>query len=605
MPHPIDSAALQEILIVLGAVVIVIPLFHRLKFSPVLGFLLIGMVLGPTGLGALIRMIPGLDWVVITDRERIGIVAEFGVILLLFMIGLELSFERLMTMRKLVFGLGPLQVVLSAAAIATAAILLGESNTAAIVIGLALALSSTAVIVQVLSEENRLMSTTGRTTFAVLIFQDIAVVPILFGVAMLAGQAAGGLGGFALALGQAAIAVGLVIAAGRLVLRPLFRTVARSRSPELFMAACLLVLLGAATLTASAGLSMAMGALLAGLLLAETEYRRQIEVMLEPFKGLLLGVFLISTGMTIDVSRIAAAPALIVGLSVGLIVMKAAIGWAAVRLFGVSRRTAAQTALLLAPGGEFSLVVMASAAALGVVSGASVDIVVIVAALTMVCTPFLSSIGRALGERLTPKAQIDPALLAPADLGETANVVIAGYGRVGRVVADMLSRHGVSYLAYDADADVVARAREAGIPVYYGDMTRPDFLEHCGLGNARALVVTVDTGADVIVAAARKAHASLLIVARARDARHAARLYSKGATDAVPETIEASLLLSEALLVDIGVPMGPVIASIHDKRAEFRAEIQTLAPGAAIQSPPRQLLREYKRARRAPAEDAG
>jgi CPA2 family monovalent cation:H+ antiporter-2 len=275
-----------------------------------------------------------------------------------------------------------------------------------------------------------------------------------------------------------------------------------------------------------------------------------------------------------------------------------------VRLFGVPRRIAAQTALLLAPGGEFSLVVMASAAALGIVSGATVDIVVIVAALTMVCTPLLSTGGLALGERFTPKGQIDPQLLAPADVSEAPNVVIAGYGRVGRVVADMLRRHNVSYIAYDADADEVARAREAGAPVYFGDMTRPDFLERCGLGNARALVVTVDTGADGIVQAARKAHEKLLIVARARDARHAARLYSKGATDAVPETIEASLLLSEALLVDIGIPMGPVIASVHDKRAEFRAEIQTLAPGAEIQSPPRQLLRDYKKARRA-AEDAG
>ena len=594
MPHQFDSGFLQEILIVLGAVTIIIPIFHRLKVSPVFGFLLIGMVLGPTGLGALIRMIPGLDWIVITDRERIGVVAEFGIILLLFMIGLELSFERLMTMRKLVFGLGPLQVALSAAAIASAAAALGQGRIEAIVIGLALALSSTAIIVQVLSEEKRLMSATGRMTFAVLVFQDIAVVPILFAVAMLAGRHGGGLGGFAISLGQAAIAVGLVIAAGRLVLRPLFRMTARAKSPELFMAACLLVLLGAATATAAAGLSMAMGALLAGLLLAETEYRRQIEVMLEPFKGLLLGIFLISMGMTIDLDRIAAAPLLIFGLSLALIVVKAALVWAAARLFGVPRRIAAQSALLLAPGGEFSFVVMASAASLGVVSGASVDIVLIVTALTMASIPLLSWAGRAIPRTVASRVEIDPALVAPPSAVETPKVIIAGFGRVGRVVADMLGRHKVDFIAYDADADVVARARAAGAPVYYGDMTRPDFLEHSGVDNARALVVTVETSAaEGIVAAARAAHADMLIVARARDARHAARLYAKGATDAVPETVESSLLLSEALLVDIGVPMGPVIASIHDRRAEFRTEIQALAPNAEVRQPPRRLLREH------------
>ncbi|MEJ0061398.1 MAG: cation:proton antiporter [Terricaulis sp.] len=314
MGEHLNLIVFQEILIVLGAVSIVIPLFHRLKVSPVLGFLLIGMVLGPTAIGAVIREIPGLDWVVLSDAERIGTIAEFGVVFLMFMIGLELSFERLMLMRRLVFGLAPLQTILCAIAIAGVALLLNQSIDDAIVIGLALALSSTAVIIQVLSEENRLTTTVGRTSFAILLFQDIAVVPILFAVAIMGGANEGeGLGAFALALGQAALAVIVIIAAGRLLLRPLFRSVARTNSPELFMAACLLVLLGAAAATAAAGLSMAMGALLAGLLLAETEYRRQIEVLIEPFKGLLLGVFLISMGMTLNLNAIAAAPLLIAG----------------------------------------------------------------------------------------------------------------------------------------------------------------------------------------------------------------------------------------------------------------------------------------------------
>jgi CPA2 family monovalent cation:H+ antiporter-2 len=269
--------------------------------------------------------------------------------------------------------------------------------------------------------------------------------------------------------------------------------------------------------------------------------------------------------------------------------------WASARLFGVPGRAALKAGLILAPGGEFSFVVMAAAAALGVVSRASVDIVLIVTALTMAAIPSLSWAGRALDRRLAPKEEADRSLIAPEDVGETPRVIIAGYGRVGRVVADMLARHGVDFIAYDSDADAVARARAEGAPVYFGDMTRPDFLERCGIATARALVVTVESaaGAEVMVAAARQARSDLLIVARARDARHAARLYAKGANDAVPETVEASLVLSEALLVDIGVPMGPVIASIHDRRAQFRAEIQALAPNAEIRTPRRRLLREH------------
>ena len=595
--HHLDLTQFQEILIVLGAVSIVIPLFHRLRVSPVLGFLLIGMVLGPTALGALLRQLPGLDWLVLSDPERIGVVAEFGVVFLMFMIGLELSFERLMLMRRLVFGLGPLATISCALAIAAVAMMLGQSRIDAIVIGLALALSSTAVVIQVLAEEKRLTTTTGRTAFSILLFQDIAVVPILFAVAMLGGAARGeaeGLGAFAIALGQAALAVAVIIAVGRLLLRPLFRSVARTNSPELFMAACLLVLLGGAVATAAAGLSMAMGALLAGLLLAETEYRRQIEVLIEPFKGLLLGVFLISMGMTLNLSAIAAQPLLILGLSLGLVVMKAVVTFWAGRLFKVPFRSAFQSSLLLGPGGEFSFVVLGAATAVGLIGGAAGEIALIIAALTMAATPLLSTLGKAWARRIDPPKPVDPALAPPADLEDAPGVIIVGFGRVGQVVAGMLKVHGVEYLAVDSNVDVVVKARSAGHRIYYGDAIQSAFLLNCGLEKARALVVTMDSarGAEEVVAAARAAREDLLIVSRARDARHAGKLYAKGATDAVPETVEASLLLSEALLVDIGVPMGPVIASIHDRRAEFRAEIQQLAPEAYVRPMRRRLRRE-------------
>lgn len=583
-------------MIVLGAVSIVIPLFYRLKLSPVLGFLLIGLVLGPTAIGALVRQVPGLDWLVISDRARVGTVAEFGVVFLMFMIGLELSLERLLLMRRLVFGLGPLQTILSAAALMGVAIMLNQSIPDAVVIGLALALSSTAVVIQVLSEENRLTTNTGRTAFAILLFQDIAVVPILFAVAIMGGGGSGdNLGAFALALGQAALAIVVIIAAGRLLLRPLFRSVARTTSPELFMAACLLVLLGTAVATAGAGLSMAMGGLLAGLLLAETEYRRQIEVLIEPFKGLLLGVFLISMGMTLNLNAVAAAPLLIVGLSLGLILIKTLITYVFARIFGVSQRAAVQSGLILGGGGEFSFVVLSAAAALGMIEGSAGEIVLIVAAITMAATPVLSTLGKFLARKLDPKAAVDPSLYAPTDIAEGARVIIVGFGRVGQVVAGMLKTHNVEYIALDTDVDVVSEARAKGEPVYFGEATNPLMLNNVGLADAKALVVTMDSAskAEEVVRAAREARADLLIVSRARDAHHAGRLYARGATDAVPETVEASLLLSETLLVDIGIPMGHVLASIHERRAQFRGEIQALAPEATVRSARRRLLREH------------
>jgi CPA2 family monovalent cation:H+ antiporter-2 len=336
---------------------------------------------------------------------------------------------------------------------------------------------------------------------------------------------------------------------------------------------------------------------LAGLLLAETEYRRQIEVLIEPFKGLLLGVFLISMGMTIDLGVIFEAPIVILGLSLALIAIKTAIVFGLTRWFGASPRISIQTALLAAPGGEFSFVILTGAAALGVLSERAADLALIAAGLTMASIPLMSLAGRAIGRRMAPAQVVDPALLAPTGLAETPRVIIAGYGRVGEVAADLLRKHKVEFLAIDGNPDVVFAARKKGAPVYYGDATNKELLRRCGLATARALVATMDAPVAVeeVVAAARAEREDLVIVARARDARHAASLYAKGASDAVPETVEASLLLAETLLVDIGVPTGPVIASVHDRRAEFRAEIQKLAPDAEVRAPPRRLISERRK----------
>lgn len=566
--HGIPDGA-REMLLFLGTAGIAVPLFGRLRVSPVLGFLIAGVALGPYGLGALARAVPALEVLSITETRRLDGIAELGVVFLLFMVGLELSFERLSRMRRLVFGFGALQLAGSAALIAVPAALLGLSPAAAIVLGLALALSSTAVTVPVLAERKHLNSSAGRTVFSVLLFQDLAVAPLLFTVSALSTPREGGLGlELLVTLGPAVLALGLIVLLGRLVLRPLFHVVAATRSTESFMAACLLVVIGTGAVAVAGGLSMSLGAFLAGLLLAETEFRREIEVTIEPFKGLLLGLFFVSIGVELDLSAILASPGLILALCLGVVSAKALLVYGLARAFRLPRGVSGEVALLLGPSGEFGFVLVGQAAAANLLPGDVAHLTVVAVTLAMMAIPLLARMGERLGRR--PGALPVPAEPPPDD-GE-ARVIIVGYGRVGRLVGEMLARHGLDFIAVDGDPRLVRRERDAGTPVFYGDARRHEFLEKCGLGVARGLVVTLNEPrvAEEVVAAARAERADLTIVARARDAEQARRLYDLGATDAVPETIEASLQLSEAALIDMGVAAGFVIASIHEKRDEFR-----------------------------------
>jgi CPA2 family monovalent cation:H+ antiporter-2 len=582
---PLDITLYKDALVVLGAAGVVIPLFHRLRVSSVLGFMLVGVVVGPFGLGSLVSRLPWLSAITIPDSDSIEPIARLGVVLLLFMIGLELSFERLWVMRRLVFGLGTLQVTLCAAALAAAANLTGYNPATAIVIGLALAMSSTAVVIQVLSEEKQLNTPAGRSSFAILLCQDLAVVPILFALGA-SNQTA--VLGFAIL--QALLAVAAIVALGRLVLRPLFRSVARTRSAELFVAACLLVVIATGLATSAAGLSMALGALIGGLLLAGTEYRRQVEVTIEPFKGLFVGVFLISIGMSLDIRTLLAHPALVFGATAGMVLLKILIIAPLSRVFGVGWGHALRTAMLLGPGGEFGFVIVSVAIGANMLAPETASTILFVTALTMATIPLLSTMGNWLAPRLASK-KVPEQLEIPHSL---PRVIIAGFGRVGQTVAAMLDVHKVAYVAIDRDPDRVSRLRAQGKPVYFGDMTQLELLRRLHLDIARALVVTLDDtqAADTLVAGARAERPDLLIVARARDAGHAAHLYRAGASDAVPETIEASLQLSEAVLVDMGIAMGPVIASIHEKRAELQAAIKAMAPDAAVRTLGRRRLRD-------------
>jgi monovalent cation:H+ antiporter-2, CPA2 family len=578
MAAPLDIAAYSDVVVVLATAAVAIPLLQRLRINPVLGYLLTGVVLGPHLLGSLVKAYPALFWVTVDDPARLTALAELGVVFLLFIIGLELSPQRLWTMRRLVFGLGSLQIVLCGLAIAGVALMLGQSPEAATLIGFSLALSSTAIVIEMLSAQNRLAASTGRASFAILLMQDLAVIPLLLLVPILGtGGEASILRGIAMAIGQALLAIVVVGGLGYAVLRPLFRLVASNESQDLFVAAVLLVAVGSGMLTALAGASMALGAFVAGLLLAETEYRKAIETTIEPIKGLLLGVFFFSVGASLDLSVVAASPHIVLAGVGALILLKGALIALLTRLFGFSWTVAARTGAILGPGGEFALIVLGLALTAGILDQKTNALLLAITSLSMALIPLLD----AFAQRAFPIAPMkltDPALLAaPQDVAPSA--IVVGYGRVGGLVSDMLTVHGVPHLITEKRPDLVGEGRTSGKTIYFGDATLPHFLERCGLKQAKAVIITIHDWAatDEIVAAIRSASATVTIVARARDAEHAKHLYETGVTDAVPETIEASLQLSEAALVDLGIPAGPVIASIHEKRDEFRAALQTAA----------------------------
>jgi monovalent cation:H+ antiporter-2, CPA2 family len=572
----------------------VIPLFHRLRLSPVLGFMLVGVAVGPYGLATLADQLPLLGSITLSRPESIEPIAELGISMLMFMIGLEMSLERLRVMRRLVFGLGLLQFVLCAAAIAAIAYALGAPPPVAAVVGTALSMSSTAVVIQVLSHEKRLGGPIGRACLGVLLFQDIAAVPVLF-VISVAGVGESTRGDVFWTIGQAVVVVLGLIVAGRLVLRPLFRSVARTGSPELFVAACLLVIIATGLATAMVDLPMELGSLIAGLLLAETEFRRQIEVTIEPFKGLLLGVFLISVGMSLNLANVVADAPHLLTAGVALVAIKLAIIGGLAYAFGLRWLTGLQAGLLLGPGGEFGFVILVLARSEHLIGADMARFPLVLVAVTMACIPLLSSLGRQVARRAPSPQAVDNAALAAVPDDATPRVIVAGFGRVGETVASMLDVHRVAYIAVDSDPDRVASQRKLRRPVYWGDITQTELLHRLHIDTARALVVTMSDHAasDRLVAAARAERDDLLIVVRARDARHAAHLYAIGATDAVPETIEASLQLSEAVLVDLGVPMGPVIATIHERRAELQAQIRAMTPpDVAVRPLGRRRLRD-------------
>lgn len=541
------SAYLYDIVFLLLAAVVLVPLFQAMRLGAVPGFLVAGILVGPGGFGLIDKV------------EEIVHLAEIGVVLLLFVIGIELKPSRLWLMRRMVFGLGSIQVILTGAILAAIAyFLFGLSMQTAVLLGTALALSSTAMVLQILSEQRALMTTYGRGSFAVLLMQDLAVVPLLALVPLLANSAAGGevgLGGNVLiALLESVAIVGLVVVTGRYLLHPVLHRVAQTGNPEIFTATAVLIVLGAALTSDHAGLSMAMGAFLAGLLISESAFRHQVIAEIEPFRGLLLGLFFMSMGLLFDFEPLLQHPLEMLALVVSLLALKITILLPLARLFGLKTRQALAIALLLAQSGEFALVAFALARQAGLLDADLFQKLLPIVLLSMLMTPFLAMAARHIagyGHRTGSDENAAQENATP----ENAQVVIAGYGRVGRRVGEILTRAGQPFVAVDSDSALVSRERKLGNPVYYGNVTQVGLLRSLGAGGANIIVVTLNDpeATTRLVSTLKEQYPGVAILARGHNLEICQDLVRMGSAGVVSENVEASLELSRMVMELMGV----------------------------------------------------
>nr|WP_307732236.1 cation:proton antiporter [Massilia aurea] len=552
---------------------ILIPTLQRLRINQVLGFLAVGALLGPFGLGALALHTPWLSFLTFPAGPGISMLAEIGVLFLMFMIGLELSAARLWSMRRWVFGAGTAQVAASATLIGAALYLYGLPGQAAVILGLVLSLSSTAVVMQLMNQQHSTGTRLGQAAFAVLMLQDLAVVPILILIGALAKGAGDGNDALLLAaitLAKAAGAIAVIYLVGGRVVHPLFRAFARQRQPDVFMALVLLATFGIAALSAAAGLSMALGALIAGLLLAETEFKHEVELMVEPFKGLLMGLFFMTVGMTIDTGQILDAPLWLATFVLGLVLIKGIVVALLFRIGGLPWGRAVEGGLLLGQGGEFAFIVIGYAATSGVLDPALGARVMLAVGLSLFITPLLARLGTAIGDQLETRgdqlaAQHDHAALSAV----RGQVIIAGFGRVGQQLGKLLTAQKIPFVAFETDARLVAQLRADGWPVWFGNAARPELLRRVHADEAPAIVLTMDQPLAALQAVhgIRREFPHVALFARSRDEKHARDLRLAGASVVVPETLEASLQLSSFVLGAMGLEERTIDAIVDRERA--------------------------------------
>ncbi|MEZ5541907.1 MAG: monovalent cation:proton antiporter-2 (CPA2) family protein [Pseudomonadota bacterium] len=564
-----NPAYLTDIIIMLTAAVIAVPLARIAGLGTVPGFLVAGMVVGPSAFG------------LIHNRAEIGHLAELGVVLLLFVIGIELRPARLWQMRRMVFGLGTLQVVVTGTLLAAVAHLLFELDLrAAILIGPALALSSTAFVLQLLTEQKQLERDYGRTSLAILLFQDLAVVPLLALASLLALPDLAIEADIGLALLEALALLALIILGGRYFLQPVLQRLARYGSPEVFTASAVLLVLGIAVLMTKIGLSMAMGAFVAGLLIADSEFRHQVMAEIQPFRGLLLGLFFMSIGMSLELERVFARPLLSLGLVALLMLAKTLLLWPLARLFGLGTRTSLAIALVLGQSGEFALVLFAVAHDAALLEPALYQQLLVAVVLSMLATPPLAGWAFRLAA-----AQAAGRSALPDGTVTAAPIVIVGFGRVGRRVGEILDMRGVTYAAIDLNADVVRRERDAGRSVYYGDARAPQVLKSLGVGEARLVIVSVDDFrlTEQLVGSLHGTFPHLDILARGHDQERCRQLLARGARVAVSENLEASIALAQAALQQSGGDAGENAATV----ARYRDAYYDGTRDAALRRDPR------------------
>jgi monovalent cation:H+ antiporter-2, CPA2 family len=568
---------LDDVLVFLAAAGLVVPLLHRARLGSILGFLIVGVIIGPYGLGRLQHTQPWIIWITIENPESVTPFADWGVVFLLFLIGLEISVGKLLPLARYVFGVGALQVALCTIALGVAAYLTGMRTAAAVILGLSLAQSSTAIVMQTLVEQGRTATHLGHVALAVLLFQDLMVVPTLF-VTGMDHHVPFAWGMVGLTLAQGVVAIAGILLIGHFILRPLLHFVVKTGSRDLIMAITLLLVVGAAGATTIAGLSSAFGAFLAGLLLSESEYRHQIEVDLEPFKGLLLGLFFMTVGMLLDpVMLIGQARIILIGLAV-LLAVKAAALYAASRAFRVPAPVAGELALLLAQGGEFALVTIALGQSVGVLTRDIANAATGIVVLSMMLTPLFGFAGRRLGVRLEGDFRRAHAPSATVDSAD--HVIIAGYGRVGQLIGQMFEAERLPYVALDLKGEVVQEHHEQHAHVFFGDAGRPEMLERAGARRARAFLITLRSprNAERVARAILRLRPEAAVFARARDAAHARRLASLGVTAAVPESIDASLLLGGRVLNALRMNEEAVV---HRVEAARQSELERLEKSAS------------------------
>jgi CPA2 family monovalent cation:H+ antiporter-2 len=566
--HGPSPTLIKDLLVFLIATGILVPAMRFIKIPTVIAFMVAGLALGPFALGRLAQDTPVLEFFSISSPEAALPFAELGVLFLLFLLGVEFSFAKLWALRKVVVGAGGGQAILSAVTIAGVGLAFGLDLPVAMILGLALALSSTAIVMQVLIESKRAAKPVGRATLGVLLFQDIMVAPILIFVGFAAMKSDANMAGVLVdALIRGLIAIAVIWAIGHYLLGRVFRLAAASGGRDFLMALTLLTVVGAAAITYSAGLSLALGAFLAGLLVGETEFKHQTEVDLEPFKGLLLGLFFMTVGMSLDLPFIADQIVWILAALSALVAVKVLIAYVACRLFAGNHPLSLEAALLLAPAGEFAFVVLTAARAADAIPADAATFASAVAGLSMLLTPLLGQLGRRLAARKPAEDGLPPMM----DLDHlTDHVILAGYGRVGQSIARLLVDEEAAIVAIDREPDKIRLARKAGVHAYVGDAARAEFLNATGIARAAMLIITVDDPdrAESMVRCALELRPDITILARAHDGDHMVRLTAAGANHVVPEAIESGLQLVGIALEIFGYDPETVRSRIGQARDE-------------------------------------